>query len=56
MFFKQNFSLNLVPIRSIVLDIPKIADYFGILTHEKVKDFVITNFAECFKPIREAFF
>ena len=36
-----------------MLYIPKIDDYLKILTDKGVKDFVATNFSECFKSIRE---
>ena len=36
-----------------MLYIPKINDYLKILTDEKVKDFVVINFSEYFKSIRE---
>ena len=36
-----------------MLYIPKINDYLKILTDEKVKDFVATNFSEYFTSTRE---
>ena len=36
-----------------MLYIPKIDDYFKILTDEEVKDFVDINFSEYFKSARE---
>ena len=36
-----------------MLYIPKIGDYLKIFTNEEVKDFVATNFCECFKSIRQ---
>ena len=36
-----------------MLHIPKIDDYLEILTDEEVKDFVVINFSEYFKSIRE---
>ena len=36
-----------------MLDIPKIGDYFKILTDDEVKDFVAINFSEYFKSTRE---
>ena len=36
-----------------MLYILKIADYLKILTDEEVKDFVVINFGDCFKCIRE---
>ena len=36
-----------------MLYIPKIDDYLNILTDEEVKDFVVKNFSEYFKSIRE---
>ena len=36
-----------------MLYIPKIDDYFKILTDEKVKDFIPINFSEYFKSTRE---
>ena len=36
-----------------MLYIPKINDYFKILTDEAVNDFVAINFSENFKSIRE---
>ena len=38
---------------NIMLYIPKIDDYFKILTDEEVKDFVAIHFSEYFKSIRE---
>ena len=36
-----------------MLDIPKIGDYFKILTDDEVKDFVAINFSKYFKSTRE---
>ena len=36
-----------------MLYIPKIGDYFKVLTDEEVKDFVAINFSESFKSARE---
>ena len=36
-----------------MLYIPKINDYLEILTDEEVKDFVVRNFSEYFKSLRE---
>ena len=36
-----------------MLYIPKISDYLEILTDEEVKDFVVKNFSEYFKSLRE---
>ena len=36
-----------------MLYIPKIDDYLKILTDDEVKDFVVINFSEYFKSIRE---
>ena len=36
-----------------MLYIPKIDDYFEILTDEEMKDFVAINFSEYFKSIEE---
>ena len=36
-----------------MLYIPKIDDYFNILTDEEVKDSVAINFREYFKSVRE---
>ena len=36
-----------------MLYILKIADYLKIFTDEEVKDFVVTNFGDCFKCTRE---
>ena len=36
-----------------MLDMPKIGDYFKILTDDEVKDFVAINFSEYFKSTRE---
>ena len=36
-----------------MLDIPKIGDYFKILTDDEVKSFVAINFSEYFKSTRE---
>ena len=36
-----------------MLYIPKIGDYWKILTDDEVKDFVVINFSEYFKPTRE---
>ena len=37
----------------IMLYIPKIDDYFKILTDKQVKDFVFVNFSEYFKSTKE---
>ena len=36
-----------------MLHIPKIDDFLKILTDEEVKDFVVINFSEYLKPVRE---
>ena len=37
----------------MMLYIPKIDNYLKILTDDEVKDFVLINFSECYKPTRE---
>ena len=44
---------NFVSIISIILYIPKIADYLKILTADEVKDFAAITFREYFKSKRE---
>ena len=51
MFFNHNFSLIFSSYYKH--NILKIADYLKILTDEEVKDFVLINFGECFKSMRE---
>ena len=50
MFFSPYFITNMM------LYMPKITDYLKILTDKEVKDFVVIDFGECFKSIRDALY
>lgn len=36
--------------------VPRITNSLEILSEEKVKDFIVKNFAECFKPTKVRYY